>query len=273
MKLFGSSLSPYVRKVMIYAAEKGLEIEVKQIALGQPDPEFRATSPFGKIPGFQDGDFRISDSTAIITYLEAKHPEPSLVPVSPEDRARAVWFEEFADTIFVGVGGKIFFNRIVAGLMGREGDMAAADKAAAEELPPIYDYLETVVPPGESFLAGDRLSIADIAVAERGIAPRVTAEDAETALATGSEDARSASARLGTSTPVISTSGAGGSMLLTMLSSIDWRSVTGCARTTSPVIMMYRSCEYTSTPSLRRPLPILPRTQTCQPRPDRDRSV
>jgi len=165
MKLFGSSLSPYVRKVMIYAAEKGLDIEVKQVALGQPDPEFRATSPFGKIPGFQDGDFRISDSTAIITYLEAKHPVPSLTPVSPEDKARAVWFEEFADTIFVSVGGKIFFNRIVAGLMGREGDLAAADKAAAEELPPVYDYLETVVPQGDGFLVGDRLSIADIAVA------------------------------------------------------------------------------------------------------------
>jgi glutathione S-transferase len=165
MILYGSSLSPYVRKVMIYAAEKGLQIELKQVGLGTPDPEFRATSPFGKMPGFANGDFRISDSTAILAYLEAKHPAPSLVPDSPEDKARAVWFEEFADTIFVGAGGKIFFNRVVAALVGREGDAAAADKAAAEELPPIYDYLETVVPEGEGFLVGDRLSIADIAVA------------------------------------------------------------------------------------------------------------
>ena len=49
MKLFGASLSPYVRKVMIYAAEKGLDIELRQVGLGQPDPEFRACSPFGKL--------------------------------------------------------------------------------------------------------------------------------------------------------------------------------------------------------------------------------
>lgn len=165
MILYGVSLSPYVRKVMIYAAEKGLEIELKQVGIGNPDPEFRATSPFGKMPGFADGEFRISDSTAIITYLEAKHPEPGLMPETPEDRARAVWFEEFADTIFVGAAGKIFFNRVVAALVGREGDLAAADKAAAEELPPVYEYLETVMPDADGFLVGGRLSIADVALA------------------------------------------------------------------------------------------------------------
>jgi glutathione S-transferase len=165
MKLYGISLSPYVRKVLMFAAEKRLELEMVPVGLGQPNPEFLACSPFAKMPGFEDGAFRIADSTAIVTYLEAKHPEPALFPASPEDRARAVWYDEFADTIFVAAGGKIFFNRVVAKLIGREGDAAVADKAAAEELPPIYDYLETVVPGEGGFLVGDRLSIADIAVA------------------------------------------------------------------------------------------------------------
>lgn len=165
MILYGSSLSPFVRKVMIYAAEKGIALELKQIGIGNQDPEFRAASPFGKMPGFKDGDFAISDSTAIITYLEAKHPEPSLVPETAEDKARAVWFEEFADTILVGAGGKVFFNRVVAALIGREGDHAVADKALTEELPPIYDYLEKTVPAPGGWLVGGRLSIADIAVA------------------------------------------------------------------------------------------------------------
>jgi glutathione S-transferase len=165
MKLYGVSLSPFVRKVLIYAAEKGLALEVQPVGLGQPGPEFRAASPFGKMPGFRDGDFAISDSTAIITYLEAKHPEPSLTPDSPEDKARAVWFEEFADTILVGAGGKIFFNRVVAKLIGREGDLAVADKAQAEEMPPIFDYLEKVAPEPGGWLVGGRMSVADIAVA------------------------------------------------------------------------------------------------------------
>lgn len=165
MKLYGVSLSPYVRKVLMFAAEKGIDLELKPVGLGQPDPEFRETSPFGKMPGFADGDFRISDSSAIVTYLEAKHPEPALFPSDPKDRARAVWYEEFIDTILVPAGAKVFFNRVVAGLIGREGDLAVADKAAAEEMPPLYDYLEGVVPEGDNWLVGERLSIADIAVA------------------------------------------------------------------------------------------------------------
>jgi glutathione S-transferase len=165
MKLYGVSLSPFVRKVLIFAAEKGVELELRPVAFGQPDPEFRAVSPFGKMPGFADGDFRISDSTAIVTYLEAKYPEPALFPADPAERARAVWYEEFVDTIMVPSGAKVFFNRIVAGLIGREGDPAVADKAAAEEMPPLYDYLESVVPNGEGWLVGDRLSIADMSVA------------------------------------------------------------------------------------------------------------
>ena len=165
MKLYGASLSPYVRKVLIFAAEKGIELELRPVALGAPDPEFRETSPFGKMPGFADRDFKISDSSAIVTYLEAKYPQPPLFPADPQARARAVWYEEFADTILVAAGAKVFFNRIVAGLIGRQGDFAAAEKAMTEELPPLYAYLEGLVPEGEGWLAGDRLSIADIAVA------------------------------------------------------------------------------------------------------------
>ena len=62
MLIYGSSLSPFVRKTMVFATEKGLAYDNKVNRLGQPDPEFDACSPFGKIPGFQDGDFRISDS-------------------------------------------------------------------------------------------------------------------------------------------------------------------------------------------------------------------
>jgi glutathione S-transferase len=49
--------------------------------------------------------------------------------------------------------------------MNRPGDEAAADKAEREELPPILDYLEKVVPDGDGYLVGDGLTLADIAVA------------------------------------------------------------------------------------------------------------
>ncbi len=165
MIVYGSSMSPFVRKVLAFGAEKGIELESRPLPLGSDEPEFVEASPFKKIPGFRDGDFAISDSSAIITYLDAVKPEPNLVPLEARARARAVWFDEFADTILAGCGTKIFFNRIVAPrFMKRQGDLAMAEKAEREELPPILDYLERVIP-ASGWLVDDRLTLADIAVA------------------------------------------------------------------------------------------------------------
>lgn len=165
MMVYGSSMSPYVRKVLAFADEKGLEVESRPIGLGSDDPEFRAASPFGKIPALRDGDFTVADSSAIVAYLEAVKPEPALIPADPKARATTIWFEEFADTIMGACGTKMFFNRIVAPrFLKREGDLALADKAECEELPPLLDYLERVLPES-GFLVEDRLTLADLAVA------------------------------------------------------------------------------------------------------------
>lgn len=165
MLVYGSSLSPFVRKVLAFGAEKGLDLELKPSGLGNQDPEFREASPFGKMPGFRDGDFAISDSTAIIFYLEAIKPDPNLIPTEPRARARAVWFDEFADTILFACGGKIFLNRVVKPrFMGVPGELEVAAQAECDELPPLLDYLERVIPPS-GFLVEDRLTLADISVA------------------------------------------------------------------------------------------------------------
>ena len=166
MIVYGSSISPFVRKVLAFGAEKGLELEHRPIGLGSDDPDFLEASPFRKMPGFTDGDFRICDSSAIVHYLEAKYPEPPLIPAEPRARARTIWFDEFGDTILMGCGRTMFFNRIVAPrFLGRPGDLDAADKAETEELPPILDYLERVAPEAGGFLVGDSITLADIAVA------------------------------------------------------------------------------------------------------------
>jgi glutathione S-transferase len=166
MILYGSSLSPFVRKVLAYAGEKGIELELQPTGIGDPNPEFRKASPFGKMPGFSDGDYHLADSSAIIHYLEAKLPDPALIPADAGLRGKTIWFEEFADTILAGCGAKMFFNRVVAPMfLKREGDLEAADLAEREELPKVLDYLESVAPAGEGYLVGDSLTLADIAVA------------------------------------------------------------------------------------------------------------
>ena len=166
MILYGSSLSPYVRKVLAFAAEKGIELDLQPTGFPERKPEFCEASPFNKMPALRDGDYCLPDSTAIVHYLEAKHPEPALIPRDPQLLGRTIWFEEFADTIMTACGAKMFFNRIVAPrFMGRPGDLAAADTAERDELPPIIDYLERCAPGDDGYLVGDRLTLADIAVA------------------------------------------------------------------------------------------------------------
>ena len=168
MILYGSSLSPYARKVLAYAAEKQIELEVKPTgaAPGQQSDEFLEASPFRKMPAFRDGDYTLADSSAIVHYLEAKYPERPLIPSDPQLRGKTIWFEEFADTILVSCGAKIFFNRIVAPrFFGKPGDEEAARQAEINDLPPILDYLEKNVPDAGGYLVGDALTLADIAVA------------------------------------------------------------------------------------------------------------
>lgn len=163
MILYGSSMSPFVRKVLVFAAEKGVALDSRPMMPGSPTPEFLAVSPFGKMPALRDGDFTISDSTAIVTYLDALHPEPNLIPIEARARARCIWFEEFADTLVQPAGRTIVFNRLVSKLMGRPGDDAAADRAEANDVPPLLDYLEGVIPES-GYLVDDRFTLADIAV-------------------------------------------------------------------------------------------------------------
>lgn len=154
-----------MRKAVVFAEEKGLAVELVPTAPGDTTPAFRAISPFGQIPAMVDDDFALADSSAIIAYLEAKHPEPVLIPADPRLRGRTIWFDELADTVIFATGRTMLFNRVVGPLFrGVPGDAAAADAAERDQWPAILAYLEQAVT-GRDFLVGDGLTLADIAVA------------------------------------------------------------------------------------------------------------
>lgn len=164
LKIFGFPLSPFVRKAAVVAREKGLEYALVPVNPRDPSPEFAAASPFRKMPAIQDGDYTLSDSTAIAAYLDRAHPDPAIFPAGAKELGRAIWFEEFADTIVASSGGKVVFNRFVAPkVLGMPGDEAAAEQGCAE-LKPMFDYLETQVPEA-GWLVGGAYSIADISIA------------------------------------------------------------------------------------------------------------
>lgn len=164
MKVYGALLSPFVRKVCLVAEEKGIAYELVMSSPNNPDPEFAAASPFGKIPAIVDGDYRLADSTAIVTYFEARYPQAPLLPADPQARGRAMWFDEFADTILGAAGLKILFNRLVGPKILKIGGDEAIALQGEAELPRILAYLEGAAPEA-GWLLGDAFTLADISVA------------------------------------------------------------------------------------------------------------
>ena len=166
MIVYGSSMSPFVRKVIAVLTVKEVDFKLKSVGFQDPDPDFRAASPLGKMPAIDDDGYLLADSSAICHYVEAKHPDPALIPGDAQARGKVVWWDKYSDTVLSPCGGKMFFNRVVAPLfMKMPGNDDMADKAETHELPPILDYLEGEVPDVGEYLVGDTLTLADISLA------------------------------------------------------------------------------------------------------------
>jgi glutathione S-transferase len=168
--LYGAPVSPFVRKVMVALAEKGIAYEHDPVVPAVAPAEFKRVSkdvsPLGRIPGYRDGDFSLADSSVIIAYLERVKPSPALYPSDTRDYARELWFEEYGDGGLAPIiGGKIFFQKIAGPAFFKQPtDEAIVSKAINEELPPLLDYLESQLANGD-WLVGRNFSIADIGIA------------------------------------------------------------------------------------------------------------
>jgi glutathione S-transferase len=169
LTVLGGGVSPFVRKVRVVLAEKGLEYQHEQVNPFAPPAGWREISPLGKIPAFKDGDRVINDSSVICQYVERRFPKPALYPTDDGDFARALWLEEFADGgIVPQLGPKIFLPLVLRPLLSQKPasaeDEENARKAFEEEALPLFDYLEKALGDEEYFVGG-RLTIADIAIA------------------------------------------------------------------------------------------------------------
>ena len=166
MKILGSFVSPYVRKVLACLHLKGLDYEIDPITAFFGNDEFERLSPLRRIPVLIEGDFTLSDSSAICAYLDEAYPARPLMPSDLRQRARARWLEEYADTRLgdVFIWG-LFYPKFVHPIVWREpGDEARIAKTLAEDLPRELDYLEAELPAG-GFLFGDEIGLADISIA------------------------------------------------------------------------------------------------------------
>src|SRR5678815_733878 len=98
MKIIGSYVSPYVRKVTACLALKGLAYEIDPITPFFGDEEFARLSPLRRIPVLIHDDLVLTDSSVICAWLDEEFPGHPLLPATPAARARARWLEEYADS-------------------------------------------------------------------------------------------------------------------------------------------------------------------------------
>lgn len=84
LTLYHTPLSINSRRVWVALLEKGLTFDLQEVNLAgdQFKPEFLAMNPFHHIPVLVDGDLRVIESFAILDYLEAQYPTPSLMPTA-----------------------------------------------------------------------------------------------------------------------------------------------------------------------------------------------
>lgn len=170
--IYGSPVSPFVRKVAGLCITKGVAYEVEPVNVFDPPQWFRDISPMKRIPVLRDRSVAgegvagtIPDSSAICAYIEKKHPAPALYPADPMALGEALFIEEFADTSLAVAGGLGIFRPIFFAVSkGQEPGLDKARDAWANQLPPVFDVLEARLA-GRTFFAGDALSIADITVA------------------------------------------------------------------------------------------------------------
>lgn len=165
VRILGSYISPYVRKVLVVLDLKDIPYEIDPIVAFFADDEFTKLSPIRRIPVLLDDQLVLTDSTVICEYLDERHPAPPLLPRGAAARARARWLEEYADTRM----GEVFiwrlFNQHVIQrfVWGQQPDPELIRRTHEEDIPHVLDYLEGQLP-AEGFIF-DELSLADIAIA------------------------------------------------------------------------------------------------------------
>jgi glutathione S-transferase len=166
MKVYGHPLSSCTRKVVMTAAEKATSIEVIAVdVLGgeHKRPAFLARHPFGVIPVLDDDGFVLFESRAIIRYLDARLPGASLVPASPQGRARMDQWLSVDQSYVAPPMQALVAQRIVRKHQGEPVDPAAvhdAERRLGDALAAIDRALA-----GDRYLAGEVFSLADISLA------------------------------------------------------------------------------------------------------------
>ena len=156
--------SPYAWRALLALELKRVPYDSRLLEFSKGDTRtdaFRKLNPRGKVPVLVDGDTVVSESLAIVAYLDRRFPEPPLFGTTPAEHAR-VWQRVFELDNYMRPAVSAVINPIFSGKV--DGDaLPSAVSALHEELERLASWLDA-----GTWLGGDRVSAVDL-VAYPGI--------------------------------------------------------------------------------------------------------
>lgn len=164
LKLHYHPFSTFSRRVRIALLEKKIAcelIEVNMTAGAHRGEEYRKLNPYGRVPTLEEDGFVLYESTAILEYLEATHPEPALVPRDARGRALVSMHMKLCDLQLARQSGTIIFPKR---FLPKERWDEAAMAQAKKEIERHVGILETQLA-GKTWLVGDRYSLVEVCYA------------------------------------------------------------------------------------------------------------
>lgn len=155
--------SPFLRSALLGLEEKGAPYELVRMGFGEPkEPAHVARHPFGRVPTLEHDGFSLYETQAILRYVDAVFPGPSLQPEDPRRAARMDQLIGISDWyLFRQVTATIGFQRLIAPMLGRQTDEAIV-AAAVPDARNCARVLADFAAEGGEFMVGDQLTIADL---------------------------------------------------------------------------------------------------------------
>jgi len=162
MRIYDFHFAPNPRKLRVYLAEKGLSIPLVQVDITkgeQRNPEFLKKNPMGSLPVLElhDGSC-LTESLAIMEFLEELHPEPPMIGTKPLERARVRELERLAEASIFNRIARVFFNK--SPVFAGSHQVPEAAEQALEGLPNALRVMDEAVG-DRPFVAGETPTIAD----------------------------------------------------------------------------------------------------------------
>jgi len=165
VKLYNSAMpAPNPRRVRIFAAEKGIDLPLEEVALAKREHKsdaFREKNSLGQTPVLElDDGTTISESVSICRYLEETYPEKPLFGRTALERAQVDMWLRRVEFALMGPIGNFWRHAhpYTAKVVKQFNDFGESNREAATAA---FRWLDRELA-GREFLAGDYFSAADI---------------------------------------------------------------------------------------------------------------